>query len=651
METLIHMLHLEDDPADAELVRARLAEAGLACRITLAQTRDQFETILRNGGVDIILADYRLPTFDGMSALRLAHERCPEIPFIFVSGAMGEEAAIEALTQGATDYVLKHNLSRLAPAVQRALQEAQNRRQRERVESALKKSEAKMHSILDLVDEGFIIVDREYRILSANKAFCTMVDQSEVQVLGRTCHEVSHHTPRPCFESGEACPVRYALETGKSDFFTHTHRDASGAQQYVELKSYPIIDASGTVTSVIKAVNNVTETRKLQDQLRKAQKMEAIGTLAGGIAHDFNNILFPIIGMSELLMEDLPANSPEYEDVQVIYRAGKRGADLVKQILTFSRQSEGKKTPSRIQQIIKEDVKLVRSTIPSNIAISHDIQPNCGLVIADPIQIHQLVMNLITNAYHAVEHHGGSISIQLREANLDDDDLAGRSILPGRYAELIVSDTGSGIDPTVMDKIFEPYFTTKAQGKGTGLGLSTVYGITKAHNGDITVSSEVGKGTTFTVCLPLMSTTDASESLEPAPSLSLGNERIFLVDDDAAIALLEKRTLERLGYRVTSRVSSLEALEAFTAAPDAYDLVITDMTMPNLTGDQLAKAMMAIRADIPVIICTGFSERIDPEKASAIGVKGFLMKPVVRSEMAELVRNVLDSAKNSLSDE
>jgi CheY-like chemotaxis protein len=255
-------------------------------------------------------------------------------------------------------------------------------------------------------------------------------------------------------------------------------------------------------------------------------------------------------------------------------------------------------------------------------------------------------MNLITNAYQAVEDGGGNISIRLRETNLDGDHLTGRLIAPGRYAVLIVSDTGAGIDPTVMEKIFEPYFSTKAQGKGTGLGLSTAYGIAKEHNGEIAVESEVDKGTTFTVYLPLISTADASVSNEPAQSLRLGNERIFVVDDDAAIVLVAKRMLERLGYRVTSRSSSLEALEAFAAAPDAFDLVITDMAMPNMTGDQLAKAMMAIRKDIPVIICTGFSERMDPKKAAALGIKGFLMKPIVLSKMDKMVRKVLDSINN-----
>jgi PAS domain S-box-containing protein len=645
MENPINVLHLEDDPADAELVQAKLATSGLTCHITKVKKKEQFETALRTGAPDIVLADYRLPMYDGMSALRLVKEVCPEVPFIFVSGAMGEETAIEALTHGATDYVLKQNLSRLGQAVQRALTEARDRRQRRQAERALAEGEVKMRTILDSVDEGFIVVDREYRILAANRAFCTMANRSAEQVKGQTCHAILYHADRPCHDTGRPCPVRHTLETGEPNFVTHSYKDEFGTQHVLELKTYPIFDASGTVTSVIETITNVTETKSLQKQLRRAQKMEAIGTLAGGIAHDFNNILFPVISLSEMLLKDFPPTSQEHEALQIIHQAGKRGAELVKQILAFSRQSAGNKIPSRLQPILKELVKLIRSTIPSNILISDDIQKDCGLVVADPIQIHQIVMNLVTNAYHAVEPEGGQISIRLREIDLADDQLVGQLIAAGRYAELTVSDTGCGIDPSVMDKIFEPYFTTKAQGKGSGLGLSTVYGIVKEHNGEINVCSEVGTGTTFTVHLPLMSAVGVAMPVEPARSLSLGDERILVVDDDATIALVEKRMLERLGYRVTSRSSSLEALEVFAAAPDAVDLVLTDMTMPNLTGDQLAKAMMAIRKDIPVIICTGFSERIDRGKASAMGVKGFLMKPITLNDMASMVRSALDTVK------
>ena len=277
MGSLIHILHLEDDPLDGELIEAKLEEADLVCRITRVETRNEFEQALGRDALDIILADFRLPMYDGLSALRIVMERRPDIPFIFVSGTIGEEAAIEALTKGATDYVLKQGLKRLGPAVKRALCEAENRRERRQAERDLAESDAKMRSILNSVDEGFIVLDREYRIQSANKAFCKMVGLSEDQVIGGLCYEISPHCNRPCFESGEDCPVKRTFATGAARTAIHIHKNASGARQYTELKSYPLFDASGTIASSIETVIDATEKRRLQEQLIQSQKMESIG--------------------------------------------------------------------------------------------------------------------------------------------------------------------------------------------------------------------------------------------------------------------------------------------------------------------------------------------------------------------------------------
>ena len=390
---------------------------------------------------------------------------------------------------------------------------------------------------------------------------------------------------------------------------------------------------------------DVTDRKKMEEKLQQAQKMESIGNLAGGIAHDFNNILFPIVGISELLLDDFPAGSLEHENVRQILKAGQRGSDLVQQILAFSRRYEHKMMPVGVQKILKEVLKLVRSTIPSNIEIVQEIQANCGLVMADPVQLHQIAMNLITNAYHAVAEGGGKIAVQLKETRLGVADLPDSSLGPGSYAMLSVSDTGCGIDPVVMDKVFDPYFTTKAQGKGTGLGLAVVYGIVKEHRGDIKVHSELGKGSVFDVYIPIIEKSSNPVSTERVQKDKTGTERILLVDDEESILGLEKQMLERLGYQVTTRLGSMAALDAFRKDPDAFDLVLTDMAMPDMTGDQLAEELISMRPDIPIIISTGFSEQINKEKAEAMGIKGFLMKPAAKSVLAERVRKVLDEAK------
>ncbi len=381
-------------------------------------------------------------------------------------------------------------------------------------------------------------------------------------------------------------------------------------------------------------------------QLQQAMKLQAIGTLAGGIAHDFNNILFPIMGYTELTMDDVPADSQARQNLEEVLKATNRAKELVQQILTFSRQGGQERKSLKVQFLIKEALKLLRATIPSTIEIECKVNEECGPIMGDPTQIHQVIMNLCTNAYHAMQETGGKLEVMLKEIDISYEKTMERvGMKVGRHLELTVKDSGHGMEPEVLERIFEPYYTTKEQGKGTGLGLSVIHGIIKNHGGDISVSSQPGKGTTVTVLLPVIDDIDAEIEPVETTTATQGNERILLIDDEKQIIDIEQRILERLGYKVTPKTDSEEALEEFAALPDRFDLVITDMTMPKITGDQLARKLMAIKPDIPVILCTGFNETITEEKALAMGIDKFVMKPIVKDELANTIRAVLDTPK------
>ena len=387
--------------------------------------------------------------------------------------------------------------------------------------------------------------------------------------------------------------------------------------------------------------NLALEKDKLESRLVQAQKMEAIGTLAGGIAHDFNNILAAILGYTEMAMEEASAGTQMREDLEKVLIAAIRAKDLVKQILAFSRQTEIECVPLKIQPLIKEGLKMIRSSIPSTISIVENIDPKSEVVLADPTEVHQILMNLCTNAYHAMEDTGGALTVSLVNNYVKPGEKSRELHLnPGEYVELAVTDTGVGIGPDIIERIFDPYFTTKETGKGTGMGLAISHGIMKNHGGTITVESQFGKGSTFRVFFPVVKKEIVPERKEN-DVIPGGNERLLFIDDETLLAEMGKDMLERLGYQVTVEQSSLEALYLFQSAPDAFDLVITDQTMPDMIGVDLARRMMQIRPDIPIILCTGYSNSVDEVSAKQIGIKEFALKPLTKRSIAGLIRKAL----------
>ncbi len=382
--------------------------------------------------------------------------------------------------------------------------------------------------------------------------------------------------------------------------------------------------------------------------MQQVLKLQAIGTLAGGIAHDFNNILFPIIGYTELTTDDVPEDSQARRNLEEILKAANRAKELVQQILTFSRQNGRERKPIKAQVIVNEALKLLRASIPKTIDIITETDEACSPIMGDPTQIHQVVMNLCTNAYQAMQETGGRLVVRLNETDIGYEQTVQRiGVAMGRHLHLSVQDEGVGMEPSVVERIFEPYYTTKEPGKGTGLGLSVIHGIVKNHGGFITVESAVGKGSTFHVYIPVREDSEAEVEAETSAPEPGGQEHILLVDDEEQIVAMGRQILERLGYQVTAQTSSTQALELFRQDPERFDLVITDMTMPQMTGDRLAQTLREIRPDLPVILCTGYNEMISESKAMEMGISKFIMKPIVRDELAIAIRTTLAACRNT----
>ena len=539
------------------------------------------------------------------------------------SAAQREKAATDSLKRERTQLI------EAKEKLKRGIDE------RKQAEELLKDSEQKYRT---LVEEGFdgIFIHKGSEIIFANKLFYNMLGYDEGELLGLDhwlvyhpdYQEITRERAQACMQ-GEMPPPQYEVRLQRKD----------GSWFYGEISARAVI--LDREPSVQVWVRDVTQQKTLESQLQRAQKMEAIGTLAGGIAHDFNNILSAVLGYTELAMCQVENRTAVQGNLQEVLNAGKRARDLVKQILTFSRQADYEQKPIQVKLVVKESLKLLRASLPTTIEIRQNIKSD-SLIMGDLTQIHQIMMNLCTNAGHAMQAKGGVLEVSLTDEEVDLASVSGNPDLnPGHYLQLTVSDTGHGMRPEVMEQIFDPFFTTKGPGEGTGLGLSVVHGIVKSHGGDIHAYSEPGNGTTFKIFFPaIKGRAEVLTQLEK-PVLT-GTEHILFIDDELALVKLGHQILESLGYKVTTRTSSIEALELFKAQPGRFDLVITDMTMPLMTGKELSAKLIKIRPDIPIILCTGFSSRINEEKGSAIGIQAFVMKPILRRTMAETIRRVLD---------
>jgi two-component system, cell cycle sensor histidine kinase and response regulator CckA len=641
MNRTLRILHLEDDARDAELVAATLAAGGVEAEVRRVDARPAFEEALRREEFDLVLSDFSLPSFDGAAALALVRELRPCTPFLLVSGVIGEDAAVESLVGGASDYVLKHRLGRLVPAVRRALAEADDRRARSRAEEAVRASEARYRRLFESSKDGLLVVDADTgRILDANPAFLALVAYTREEVAGRTVAELGIAGDSTCAAAFEELRAR---DEALHDDLELRSREGEAVSVDVVSTSY-VLDGQRVIQC---STRDIRERKRLESQLRLAQKLEAVGQLAGGVAHDFNNILAVMNSYTELAVEQLDAEDPLRDDLEQVLAAGARAAALTRRLLAFSRRQFLKPTVLAPNAVVTGLERMLRRLIGEDIQLELRLDPGLGCVRADPAQLEQVLMNLVVNARDAMPR-GGQLVVTTAGARLGEEELKSHpDARPGAYVVLSVADDGHGIDPAALPHIFEPFFTTKGPGKGTGLGLSTVYGIVKQSGGFVEVGSQLGRGTTFRVHLPRVeappTALEATAEAEPAG----GTETVLVVEDDSGVRRLVHRVLEPAGYTVLSAPSGPDALRLHDRRAGPIHLLLTDVVLPAMDGVAVAERFRALLPGIQVLFMSGYPGHAPTSLDVSRPDLGFLHKPFTAADLLRKVRERLDGPEVS----
>ena len=675
------ILIVDDNPDDRRLLRYIVEKNGHEA----IEAVDGFDGLrmAKQVAPDLIISDALMPVMDGFQFLRGVQQEqgLRTIPFIFYSSSYKEYQDVRlAMSLGADAYFIKPvdpvelwgkikdflsagkkeksppaplieedaaYLKQYSQVVAAKLEEKVRELERTLTErnqavEKLRESEEYIRTILNSVDEGFIVVDRQYRILSANKAFCRFVNTAEERVTGQHCYQVSHHSSRPCSEAGEECAVKGTFETGLPSLASHVHEGENGAKRYVEIKSYPIADASGAVVSAIETITDVTERKLLEDQLRQAQKMESIGTLAGGIAHDFNNILSAIIGYGNIVLMKMPKDDPQRLNVEHMLDAGDRAAHLTKDLLLFSRKQISERKPVDLNDIIRKVETFLKRVIGEDVECRTLLANEPLPVLGDAHQLEQVLMNFATNARDAMPK-GGMFSISTEQVRFDSEFISAHGFgKPGSYVLATISDTGKGMDEAVREHIFEPFFTTKEVGKGTGLGLAVVYGIVSQHEGFINVYSEPGEGSIFKIYLPLIKANVDEIAATTDERPRGGTETILLAEDDEVVRNLIRTILEEFGYRVIAANDGRDAVLKYQQNREAISLLLFDLIMPMKTGKEACDEIRAINPDIKVAFLSGYAADLIGQHALLDEKACVMQKPISPTLLLKKVREELD---------
>ena len=642
------MLHLEDSPRDAEVIHDKLEVEGVDCDIVLANGQDSFEAALARESFDLIISDYNLPGYSGISALKQAREQQPDAPVIIISGSIGEEEAVNCLHTGATDYLLKDSLERLAPAVRRAVEEAETERKRKRAEAdllesarALRESDVRTNFALAAAQMGVWEVELARNGVSWSDTMAPLFGLTPDR-LPKTLDEaflLIHPDDRDAVKASIDRAIvsegAYAVE------FRTIWPD--GSTHWISGRGKASYGPDGKPLGLISISIDVSERKSLESQLFQSQKLEAVGQLAGGVAHDFNNLLTAIIGYSNFVIDTLEAGDRRREDMQEVLNAGERAATLTRQLLAFSRKQVLQPVAVDLNALVTSIRHMLGRLIGEHITLETVLAPDLHIVRADPGQLDQVVMNLVVNARDAMPT-GGRVAIETANVELDEAyAMEHKPVRPGSYVMLAVSDSGGGMNEETKRRLFEPFFTTKGIGKGTGLGLATVYGIVKQSGGYIWVHSAPGAGTSFKIYLPIADKDQAVAA--PATSeevTAAGTETLLVVEDEQAVRFLTRVILEKAGYRVFDAADPQQAEALFEENPTLFDLLVTDVIMPGSSGPKLFERLVKLRPDLKVLYVSGYTDDAIVHQGQLAPGIAFLQKPFTADVLNRRVREVLD---------